>query len=177
MPLRAPGKAVVVSPPPLGAKTLNVPWIKQEQTNWCWAACCQMVFNYYGLYAVHQCNMASWLFGADCCAAPSSTLCNQGATADQIVRVYNVNGFQCSYSNGAFSFGQLQWEIDNNRPLEPAFFWNGGGGHVVIVKAYYDNQTTYVNDPWYGQGVVKYADLLTAYGMGRWALTFFNLRR
>lgn len=71
---------------------------------------------------------------------------------------------------------QLELEINNNRPIEAALRWWWGGGHVVIVRGWSDNRTVYVNDPWLGQGAVKYLFLLTAYGMGTWRSTFYDFR-
>jgi hypothetical protein len=138
-----------------------------------------MVFRYYGLSTVRQCKMASWLFGYKCCAAPSCTLCNCGAWPAQIVSVYNNWKLKCTYTPSQFTFDLLKFEIKHQRPLEPTFFWTNGKSHVVVVKAYYDDidQTTYVNDPWFGHGPVKFSALVTAYGMGTWALTFSNLRK
>jgi len=158
--------------------TLNVPWVAQEQSAWCWAACCDMVFRYYAVPNVRQCDMAAYLFGGNCCATPSSTVCNRFATSAQIINVYNHWVVNCSYVMAAFSFAALQSEIALNRPLEPALFWGGTGvAHTVIVKGWYDSpQLVYVNAPVNGAGYVRYSDLLSAYGAGTWGGTFYNLR-
>lgn len=179
MPLRvSPGKPIAPAPPPLGAKVLNVPLIMQEQTQWCWAACADMVLHYYGNVAVRQCDLANWLFGlSDCCSVPSSSLCNRPCQVSDVCRVYNAFGLRCYSGSGTISFGAIQFEIDQNRPLEPGLAWTGGGGHVVIVRGYYDDGKVHVNDPWYGQGAITYADLVNAYGLGTWFWTFTDLRR
>lgn len=178
MPLRASGRPLSPQPPTLGAKTLNVPWIKQEQTQWCWAACADMVLHYYGNATVRQCDLANWLFGLTaCCQAPGTSLCNRPCQIADVCRVYNAWSIRCYSASGTVSFGALQFEIDNDRPVESGIAWNGGGGHVVIVRGWYDNSRVYVNDPWYGHGVISYNDLVTAYGLGTWFWTFSNLRR
>lgn len=179
MPLRvARGTTVVAPPPPLGAAVLNVPWIKQEQTQWCWAACAQMVLRYSGNLTVRQCDFVNWLFGlSDCCAAGSTSLCNRPCQVADVCRVYSAFGLRCSYSNGTVSFGGLQFEIDQGRPVEAGLAWTGGGGHVVIVRGWYDDGKIHVNDPWYGHGAIPYSDLVNAYGQGTWFGTFTDLRR
>jgi len=82
--LKATGLTIIlpgapVAPAAPGAtQLLNVPYFRQEQTNWCWAACCEMVFHYYGDAGIRQCDMATAQFGGDCCTAPASSGCNQG---------------------------------------------------------------------------------------------------
>ena len=162
------------APPPGAVKVLNVPYKHQEQTNWCWAACCEMVFHYYNVLNVRQCDMASYQFGANCCAAPSSSVCNQGNWPENI---YNHWGFTNSKSNNALSLSSVHYEIDNNRPVEPYYAWTGGGAHVAIIRGYYDNGDLEVSDPWYGTSRHSYSNVVSAYGLGRWAATYYNLRK
>jgi peptidase C39-like protein len=181
MPLRVPqGRPINVPPPTFGAKTLNVPWIKQEQKNWCWAGCHHMAFRYYGNLTIRQCDMASYLFGVPnngCCSAPSSTLCDKGANANQIVQVYNAFGLRCTASAGTIFFGAVQLEIDMGNPVECGIKWNGPGGHAILIIGWYDQQKVYVNDPWYGHGQVSYNDVVTGYGNGNWIVSFTGIRR
>jgi hypothetical protein len=180
MPLRSTsGTPIPVTPSavptPLGAaKVLNVPFRQQEQTNWCWTACCEMVFIYYGVLNVRQCDMATYQFGADCCAAPSSSVCNQGNWPENI---YNHYGFYNTRSNGPLSPPSLQLEINNDRPIEPYYAWNGGGAHVAIIRGHYDDGDLEVNDPWYGPGRHTYNDVVTAYGLGSWTMTYTDLAK
>jgi hypothetical protein len=179
MPLRITnGKAIVPAPPPLGARVLNVAWIKQEQTQWCWAACAEMVLGYHGNLSVRQCDLANWLFGlSDCCTVPSSSLCNRPCQVADVCRVYNAFGVRCHSGSGTISQGAIRLELDQDRPVEPGIAWNGGGGHVVVVRGYYDDGKVHVNDPWQGSGAIIYADLVQAYGMGSWFWTFTDLGR
>lgn len=43
----------------LADTVLNVPYHRQEQSNWCWAGCCEMIYQYYGVNNIRQCDMAS----------------------------------------------------------------------------------------------------------------------
>jgi hypothetical protein len=171
------GKQILITPPPplfLPVRILGVPYRHQEQTNWCWAACCEMVFLFNNIAGVRQCNMASYQFAANCCAAPSSSVCNQGNWPDG---VYAHWGFFCSRSNISFPLSSVQGEINGDRPVEPVYFWNGGGSHVAIIRGFYANGDLEINDPWYGTGRHTYNNVLTAYGLGHWGMTYYNLRK
>jgi hypothetical protein len=91
--------------------------------------------------------------------------------------IYNHWGFSNSRSNGSFSLSSVQFEINNNRPIEPYYAWTGGGAHVAIIRGYYDNGDLEVNDPWYGASRHTFNDVVTAYGLGTWSMTYYNLRR
>lgn len=182
MPLRVTnGRTIRFAAPPLGAKTLNVPQINQEQTQWCWAGCADMVLHYYGNQGIRQCDLANFLFGlSGCCSSPSSTLCNQPSPVPDISRVYSNYGIRSTHSAGTVTFATLQSEINADRPVEVAYAWSGGGGHAAIVRGWDRNSTgpfLRVNDPAYGSGGVYYSDLLTAYGQGTWFYTWTGIRR
>ena len=169
------GVPISVKPPTVSGKYLNVPYYKQTQTNWCWAACSQMVEGFFGKDAP-QCKSANWLFGqSTCCNSPGSTACNQGCPITRIVSVHGFWGVNSSYTGTSLGFYTVKAWIENTKPVECGFAWTGGGGHVVIVKGYDENpqgQFVYVLDPWYGQGSIHYTDLLTAYGKGVWTWTW-----
>jgi len=182
MPLRQRhGTQIVFSPPRLGAKSLSVPQINQEQTQWCWAACADMVLHYYGNSGVRQCDFANWLFGqTGCCASPSSPVCNQPCAVNDVQRVYTQWGILSAPSSGTVPFSTLEFEINGDRPVEVAYAWTGGGGHVAVVSGWDRNATgpfVRINDPAYGSGGVYYSDLLTAYGLGTWFYTWTGIRR
>ena len=180
MPLRVQGQPITVQPtvapaaPPIpGSAVLSIPHIAQEQTNWCWAAFCEMVFRYYNISNVRQCDMASWRFGASCCAAPSSSVCNAPSWPDTVLTHWGINH---SYTGSSVSFGAIQFEIGSSRPLGTYYAWTGGGAHVALVVGWYDNNDVLVRDPWYTYGRITYSDLVAAYGLGSWAGTYTNLR-
>jgi hypothetical protein len=106
MPLRTlAGIPSIRRPPLLGGKLLNVPYFHQQQTNWCWATCAEMVFHYYGVNLVRQCDMATAQFGGNCYASPSSSACNQGNWPEN---TYNHYSFHYTKNNIAFTAAQTQ---------------------------------------------------------------------
>jgi len=181
VPLRTPQTRSIPITRLRAGKTIPVPMIKQEQTQWCWAGCADMGLDYYGNAGIRQCDLANWAFGlSGCCSTPSSSLCNQGLPDAKISQLWTAYGIQNSYTASSVPFATLQSENNANRPVEVAYSWNGGGGHVAIVRGWDQNATgpfLLVNDPAYGSGGVYYSNLLTAYGLGVWDATWTGLRR
>lgn len=148
----------------------------QLLSNWCWAACMQMVTT-YRRNPVQQCNAANMFLNRnDCC--PSNPACNVTMTAVQSVQQYHQMGYpNATLWNYPFTFPQVQWAIDNNLPLEAGLYWPTHA-HDVLVRGYNtDNGATdvYVNDPFDGPMLVTYQYLLTGYGMGNWAETVYGM--
>ena len=182
MPLRTSNRIIVpIAQPTVGAGPLNVPMIKQEQTQWCWAGCADMALHYYGNSGVNQCDLANWLFSQSaCCQIPSSSLCNKPCQVPDVSRVYSAFGLRSTYNGGSVAFFSLETEVAGGRPVEVGYAWTGGGGHVALVVQtgfINGNQAVRVNDPAYGSGGVLYSDLLTAYGQGSWNWTWTGIQR
>jgi Papain-like cysteine protease AvrRpt2 len=156
----------------------TVPQISQKETKWCWAACAQMVLQFYGK-AVEQCSLAAQLFGyLGCCSEASSPLCNNPAQVPDIADVYTGNGYTATLINDSIPFEALQTEINANHPVEVGFDWNNNNGHQVLVCGWSIDSTgplLLVNDPAYGSGAVYYVNLLVAYGWGSWRWTWTGL--
>jgi hypothetical protein len=158
---------------------LNIVYVEQEQANWCWAACCQMVFDLTEVTVngnpIKQCEMATAQFHGACCSAPGSSICDQGCWPENVYDFYEFNFLK---TNSALSLDALKLEINSGRPVEVCFVWNGNGAHVALVGGYYDNGDLEVYDPYYGQSRNAYSDVLNAYGKGgSWTITYSNLRK
>jgi len=166
----AAGWAVVVR----DANQNVVPQIPQEKEEWCWAACAQMLLQFFGI-EVQQCDVASQMFGEPCCANPDSPLCVGPAQVPLIANIYAQYGHNASLISGKVTFETLQDEINANRPVIVGFDWGSGTGHQVLVCGWdVDSlgQRLLVNDPWQGSGPVYYVNLLAAYGLGSWQYTW-----
>lgn len=135
------------------SKYLDVPAVKQEQNQWCWAGCARAVFLYYG-QDVAQCTIANYNWGrTDCCTNPSSPACNNWTylipNVQNILRHWDVDS-NALWSSA--SFNTLRSEIHDDRPVWVRWEWSGGGGHFVVIRGYNDdsgNKVSYM-DPWYG---------------------------
>jgi len=181
MPLRMThGRAIRMGAPSSPGVKLGVPQKYQQQKNWCWAACAEMVLSYYG-HVTEQCHIANWLFNqALCCTSGSSDQCDKGCQVPDVCRVYGNYGIKSAPSSGAnVSFAMLQSEISGSRPVEVGLSWRTGGSHLVIVCGWRTTsvgQYVRVNDPSSGPQSILYTDLLAAYGVGQWTHTWIDVR-
>jgi hypothetical protein len=173
MPLRVIGvpiPTVAGAPPTI---MLNVSYNSQEQTQWCWAACAEMVFRFDG-NDIKQCVLATEQFGGRCCNSPSSSICNQPGV---IVQPYDQHGYRLIYWQGYLSLEELQARLETGRPVEVRYSWYGGGAHVAVVSGYYDDGDLMILDPWYGPGRRKYSFVVAGYGLGSWTDTYTNIHK
>lgn len=186
MPLRATaGRDLPVPVATLGSaiSVLGVPLIPQEQREWCWAACIQMVTKFVdAATTVTQCELASNAFGvAGCCTSPSSSICNKPLPVPSVVAEWNRYNFQCIFNNYAIDFATIVSEINSNRPIEAGLKWQGPGGHAILIIGYDQNQNKVVicnsqkNNEY--RGYVDYSELLSAFGQGQWQWTWIGIRR
>jgi hypothetical protein len=166
----APMAVAPAAAPPL----LAVPYHQQTQNNWCWAACCQMVFDYYRTNNLQQCDLASQRFGQTCCLNPSSSQCDQGEWPENVYPTYQM-GF--TKLNSAMSFADVTAELSSRRPVEVYYAWNGGGAHVALITGVFDNGDVWVHDPWpsYGSGRRAFSFVQSAYGLGRWTISYDDI--
>jgi hypothetical protein len=147
---------------------LIVPVVGQQESEWCWAACGQMLDNYVDpLPSVQQCLEANQMFSpsgpepqpppnsacttqwSDCCANGSSCACNVGDGGN-----YGSFTLDASSTPGMpLTWDQLRYQIwVVNSPF--SFGWNWYpccSSHVQVVTGYatdtQGNQWVYVNNP------------------------------
>jgi len=160
-------------------KILSVTAIRQEQTNWCWAATAQAIMGFHGT-SVRQCDLANWLFSqSTCCSNPGSAACNRAATNAEQSRVYSHWGFSNTPVNSSISFTTVKNEICNNRPIKFGWAWTGGGGHALTMRGYYDGTTDYVYyiDP--GDASYNYNaySWVVSGGNHTWSTTTYNIHK
>jgi hypothetical protein len=157
---------------------LNMPYSAQQQPNWCWAACSEMLYLFFGITNIRQCDIASAEFGANCCASPGSAVCNRANWPDNALRRM---GISWTVFNAAFGPLPVRIEIDARQPLLVYYAWSGGGAHIAPLRGYYDNGSLppdlEINDPAYGPGRRAYNFVLNGYGLGSWSMTYYGIRR
>lgn len=123
------------------AAQLNVTRYKQVKSNWCWAACAQMIGHYFGYsYDQYDINLS----------VKGNTTNNQSASLDEVTNAVNyATGHDFNY--GLFSSlerFQLDDEINVDEiPLIMRMQWNSGGGHVLVLCGVTGNNLTLI-DPW-----------------------------
>lgn len=169
-------RAAVLSrpfPAPPGAGLLPIPYISQSETNWCWAACGEMLFSHYGRVPHTQCDLASSQFGLACCPSPGApAACDLGCWPDAS---YPAKGLGTTRVWGSLTSAQLRAELGRGRAVQVCYQWTGGSAtHVALIVGEYASGDFEVFDPWpaYGRGARSYSQILGAYGLGSWVLSF-----
>lgn len=171
IPTVAPAAAATVVAPP----SHPVPFIRQEQTQWCWAACTAMIAAWLRPTApvLKQCALAGVLTGqTNCCSPTVPKKCNRPCPELSILPVFRSQKVRGIGERNPLSEAELLYELKTNGPVEVGYYWFGGGGHVAIVYGLTAAGLCAVHDPWFGSGFVRYTALRTAYGRGLWALSF-----
>jgi hypothetical protein len=155
------------TPNKIGSVGLSL--VPQHTDCWCWAACTEMISEYYG-HKVIQCDSSNYVHGTppDCCGN-----CNDacpcwidwpeswGATIGQIKNNWTHWNFDYTYIDA-----NLPWHDDDEddvrdtistkpfckkSPLFVVWWWRYGGGHAVAAYGYAEiageKYVSYLN-PW-----------------------------
>jgi hypothetical protein len=173
---------------PLSEQTLDVPYMRQTASEWCWATSATMVSRFLFQSAIKICQVASTLItDQDCCAAApaedgtapsagstffSTAPCNRTVQVPEVGQLFDKLGIQSTHRGQKIDFETLCDQIITaGSVIEVAFLWDGGGGHVVVVRGVDEqSQVVRINDPWpdTGETLVPFSQLVTAYGKGKW---------
>ncbi len=120
---------------------LNFPTVHQEKTNWCWAACCCAVIEYYG-GNVSQASFVRTLWGNENDESGSMLDMKQGLAN------YSISS---TIVSAPLTLTQIRLSTySNGRPVIAGLI-NYYGGHAVVVIGYIDNAAL-------GDKVVIYMD-------------------
>jgi hypothetical protein len=119
---------------PPNYKNLSMTLRPQEKSNWCWAACGEMVMEKLGA-TITQCDEAKKRFGrADCCNSPFPGDCNKGGWPE-----FEKYGFTADSTNHE----ELTWEEVKGQIgcLKTPFCatWKRisvNEGHMVVISGY-----------------------------------------
>jgi len=146
-----PAQAAVTS------KSLAVVKLKQEQTNWCWAASARMIGVYKGTTSLSQCDIVKKTL-------PLPPGCpNLGATDNEVRSALTKAGLP-NWTNytGMLAMTTIINQINANKPVEYDYkYTNSTSKHVVVITGYWNDSSVsdsgylYYNDPWTGINVGK----------------------
>ncbi len=170
---------------------VNIRMFRQKKKNWCWAACIQMITDFYQTQ-LSQCDIAQELFTTrDCCN--NSNSCDEGCDPEDVKDVLRKDSMQieCRRFSRDLSFETISDEIQNQRPVAAAVLWfshtgEERGGHLIIIKGVHiknNRRFVKVNDPFYGRGDVPFSKLKSYYGPddddqdGVWKHTWIKIAR
>lgn len=155
--------------PPGSAPTT---YVKQSETNWCWAACGEMMMRPRGI-AQSQCSLASKQFNLSCCPSPGAQRgCNLGCWPDQ---AYPKSGLGTTRVMSPMSQAAVSAELAAGRAVQVCYQWKGSRStHVALIVDEYSNGDFEVYDPWpsYGPGRRQFSQIQGAYGLGAWIQSF-----
>jgi len=73
---------------------------------------------------------------------------------------------------------ELRSQIRDGRAVQVYYLWNAGtSAHVALIIGFYPNDEFEVFDPskLYGAGRRAYSEIVGAYGLGQWRLSYFNV--
>jgi hypothetical protein len=159
------GLAFVLAAPSVFAqgRTLNIPLVVQEHSQWCWAGSSKAVLNYYAK-TPSQCQIVNWAYGLNYACGNTSFNWNSGAnqpnsmygTAGSVQNILKHWGVPNNAYAVASSWNTVVNDISANRPFVIRYGWTGGGGHIMVGIGYDvangSNHITIMN-PWPGEGI------------------------
>lgn len=143
-------------------KTLNVPLVTQEHSEWCWAGTTKAVLNFYG-QTPSQCQIVNWAYGLN--YACGNSVFEWNSPANQPNNMYGSNGsvqnilknwgVNNTAYNTASSWSSVVADINANRPFVIRYGWTSGGGHIMVGRGYETANGVnyvYIMNPWPGEG-------------------------
>ena len=176
MPIRVPegeGKEIPRVTPQRADVLLPIQYREQIMSNWCWAACCEMIFLYSGINNVTQGEIVSFELKKNCLLDQDSLpdYCNQNCWPTKSYKNWRI---QYNLVDRALKLNELQIELNSKQPVQALILQGNLNSHVVILIGYYSNGDVCYHDPWDGGSIVcQYEHLLSGFDLGtKWALTF-----
>ncbi|HBB94604.1 MAG TPA: hypothetical protein DC054_04380 [Blastocatellia bacterium] len=160
MPLTIDGTAlnpeVAEAPEP---HILDVRHRPQEGKLWCWAACVQMVLEYYertkpesGIKNISQCDIVGKMEGHSanpCADDPQMRVDSCGL--DQMKQVWVACNIQEDLRDppAVLTMVGIKQQIKDGKPIEVGITWGSGGGHAMLIKGWAatNPETLVIDDP------------------------------
>jgi len=172
---------------------LQISPVLQKESQWCWAACVEMVTAFLS-NPQQQCQAVTNLLTAGNPCSNSHDFREIGCSILKMAEVWKSVGVNSKLIRAtddedlpALEFDKLKTEINANRPIEVGISWHGGrGGHAMIVKGYGKIgglDSVWINDPLGatskfgsnvkgGEGQILFKDLMEAHGYGAWVCSW-----
>jgi hypothetical protein len=156
----------------------SVGYVKQDQDQWCWAACFEMIRGWMNLPPMSQLEMATNCFGPAACANPASATCNQSAFPDEVA---DKCGLRCLPRERRLNAAELAQELRYG-PVEAFFFFPPGSifrRHVALITGVGSDGAVRLLDPWpeFGPSYRTLQELQTDYHGGTWERSYVQFGR
>lgn len=167
-------------PPASAAVSVRIP--RQIQTNWCWAAVTEGIWNYYDrANSKQQCEVARLSLGhspAQQCCCKGKSECNRPYYLDVSLKVADC---YASRANSAVPATDILSEIKADHPVGIRIQWPSELGHFVVASAIEGlvagGYKVTLQDPWGPKTHWQlYDDLKSNYDSkgGRWTHTYLT---
>ncbi len=138
-------------------KEFDIYPVIQDQTLWCWAACCEMVHDAYKVYTYGSYGSGDQYDVADWAVNGQNALNDIYGTSKSVDRVlWHFGSIGTDYDLSTLWENYITREIDDGRPILAGIDL-GGIGHVVVIKGYtgsggFNVGNVIFNDPRPGTG-------------------------
>lgn len=182
----SPAAALYATPKvEIAAQFVNVPYMAQQMSKWCWAATVQMIVMALQQQEPRQCVLANYeLQRNDCC--PTNQVCNVGS--DDITGLLMTFGISSKRMQYNPPFEKIVALTEAGRPLVYQLLFAGGDTHVAIISGAAETeegQWVYFLDPdaeFFQQqnrapyGWVPFEYILGGYNAGgNWLTTWYDI--
>jgi len=119
--------------------SLGVKKCSQQKPKWCWAASARSIGLYKG-YDFSQTNIVTKVKGSDV---------NEGASDSEVVAaiLYVTNYTRYVRVRAYMSYEEVQKNMCEYDPIACGMVWDDGGGHMVVIGGYDENQQVKIIDP------------------------------
>jgi|GEM_PF-5604275 len=166
---------------------LDVSRKEQLTSNWCWAACAQMLIKFIRDNGLSQEQIVAVMYDVPLSQVSiDNPDCNKPASIHEIETVFDEFAVRYEFRDATLTFQELKDELDI-APLELGILWPDGSMHAVVAYGYNTNgasiQEVLIRDPSPSTAptvTVSFEDLITgAYGgraKGKWVDTFWKFR-
>lgn len=134
------------------ASYLRMDNVRQEKSNWCWAACSQMVGTWkWGNKT--QTDIVRYMFGS----SVPNTMASASQTATAATYASNNNATWSVKSDSLF-LSEVRTQINSrsNPVIACCKYSSASGGHMLVVKGVNSNNAILVSDP--GTGSSEWVD-------------------
>lgn len=152
------------------------PRVEQEQTEWCWAACLQLLSQLIRGQHLEQCQVAELVLGlapGQCCSG--AVPCNFFLPPDDVVAALADVGLTANFVAGPLSANNLGQAVGTG-PIAVGLSGTASG-HMLLAVRMSGLEIVDILDPWLRVGSVEYQYLLNRHPLGDWSRTWLNIRR
>lgn len=168
-----------------------VPTVQQSMSNWCWAACTEMIYWAYRPGTISQCNAVNkskdreqnWFgwWGCNNLNHSSTSACSNPSLFNSPQAMYGCDGSLSDILNeysvpntsyaSSLSGATLASNLSGKKLMIARWGWNGGGGHFIVINRY-KNGYVYFNNPGNNSANTwTYSTFSNANGSGSWTHT------